>query len=498
MWQNSDSTIRIWIIIGSLFLLLIASVDAGEAIVVDPNAITFNSTTGDIVTRTVIISATDNVTGLMVLTTDLLEKSGTKIIPQQAILTPPITPQMSTSNIQQIPIHFNLANVSGGLYTGEVWLASSSNGTVKIPVTATIKDGLFWPLIILCATILLSYLLFCYKSGMKRNDEIQRTLNIIKESVDFDEKLKIRIQYDRKDVDPSDRPNPYYDQISYEIKILQEKLKIGTALDAETSLTQLQTDWNTWNTSRGQLIGLLEGFSKFITDLNSLEQQILNDGKSVEKNLNSEKVNSIKEIRCNLQETFDTVLQDQGQTKLKEALKKGIDNHIVLIRIVNSLNKIEEICPKKEQKKYIEWRETSWSSLKTCDWGGITDLDIDVTKQLNKAKELHDRANRNTLDADNKGEEPLQSPRYLEFGEFPNNPSPPSNWAGTRLNLYYWGSFLSMVSIIALIGFSQLYLSNPTFGANLNDYTTLGLWGLLVGSSAQTISDKFQGKVVGS
>jgi hypothetical protein len=497
MWQNSDSTIRIWIIIGSLFLLLIASVDAGEAIVVDPNAITFNSTTGDIVTRTVIISATDNVTGLTVLTTDLLEKSGTKIISQQAIITPQITPQMNTSTIQQIPIHFNFANVSGGLYTGEVWLASSSNGTVKIPVTATIKDGFIWPLIILCATILLSYLLFCYKSGMKRNDEIQRTLNIIKESVDFDEKLKMRIQYDRKDVNPSDRPNPYYEQISYEIKILQEKLKIGTTLDAETSLTQLQTDWNTWNTSRGQLIGLFEDFSELITELNSLEQEILNGVKSEGKPLNTGPVISIKEIRCNLQETFDAVLQNQGQTDLKIEVKKEKEKCNILIRIVNSLKEIEEICRKKDQMENSECHKYPWSSLKTYDLEGIIKIDDDVKDQLNKAKELHDNTNK-TLDASKKGEESHQSPRYLKFREFPNNPSPPSNWAGVRLNLYYWGSFLSMVIIIGLIGFSQLYLSNPTFGANLNDYTSLGLWGLLVGSSAQTISDKFQGRVVGS
>lgn len=505
MWRKSDRNIRVWIIIGFLFLLLIASVDAGKEIVVDPHAITFNSTAGNMVTRTVVVSATDNLTGLMFVANDLLEKSGTKIIPQQAILISPITSQMNNNSIQQIPIRFDLADVSGGLYTGEVWLASSSNGIVKIPVTATIKDDLIWPILILLVGILVSFLLFNYGSRMKRRDEIQRALNVIEDRFKSDTRLKMLIQYDRNDRVSPERINPYYEQIRYHSETVQEKLEIGTTTDADTPLKKLQTDWDTWNISRGRLIGLFERFSKLINELNSLEQQILNDGKPLVdtsnpetvRTLNSGTVISINKVRYDLQQKFDAVLEDAGQKGLEGELNNGINWINVLIRIVNSLIELENLCREKNQLSNAECQKCHWDSLKSYNLERIEEFDAGVKKQLEKVKQLPELSKKVIERVVEEEEESRQSLRYLEFRELPLIESiHRSRWAEVRLTIYDSGSFLITVIIIALIGFSQLYLSNPTFGASIEDYATLGLWGLLAGSTAQAISQKIQGAVV--
>lgn len=72
---------------------------------------------------------------------------------------------------------------------------------------------------------------------------------------------------------------------------------------------------------------------------------------------------------------------------------------------------------------------------------------------------------------------------------------PPARWLqdrgpGIRLILYEYGTYAVTVLILALVGFTELYLSNPTFGATLGDWIALLIWGLLAGAAADTIAKR--------
>jgi hypothetical protein len=61
--------------------------------------------------------------------------------------------------------------------------------------------------------------------------------------------------------------------------------------------------------------------------------------------------------------------------------------------------------------------------------------------------------------------------------------------ARLRLKFYRIGSFLVTLVILVSIGYSQLYLADPTFGSPGN-YATLALWGLLAGSFSEALIRK--------
>ena len=66
-----------------------------------------------------------------------------------------------------------------------------------------------------------------------------------------------------------------------------------------------------------------------------------------------------------------------------------------------------------------------------------------------------------------------------------------------RLWLYQFGSLTVTAIILFLLGLSELYYSNPTFGASASDYITLILWGLFVGPVSGAIAGKASTKITG-
>jgi hypothetical protein len=83
----------------------------------------------------------------------------------------------------------------------------------------------------------------------------------------------------------------------------------------------------------------------------------------------------------------------------------------------------------------------------------------------------------------------------------PESPDGIINFIGTgymarmHLQIYQFASLSVTAFILFLFGLSELYYSNPTFGASASDYITLILWGLFVGPVSGAIAGKASAKV---
>jgi hypothetical protein len=467
-----------WFIIGLVALFLVSAVHAQEGVSVMPSSLNITGKTWSIESRTIVISANESVTGLNFTTLDLMSADGKSVIHQQLIQISGYETSMEPGTVQHIPVTFNFGNVTSGSYSGEIWLTYTNATTVKIPVTVTLQDDWNRPALILVFAVLVSYALFVYGSRLKQSDEIRRTHALLKRRFDEDNDLKTKYPYDRDD----ERENRFYVQINADLQSTLDNLDIGSVSDAQTFLKNAQTNWTAWKLQKQRLLDLFPQFAKRIREIIAKEDEIKGlMGSSVTV------IPIIAEMKENLQAGFNGIINDNGQKELINAINSNGTALTQLGIFVGIIKKFEEFCKGKDLnacppcKQFTE--KWTWDSLKE-----ITKDNIEAgQKTLNILWEkATTTAGCNPKDIPSDTDGKMPSP--FKYREVPTAPSIVNDWA-LRLLLYDLGSFFVAVAILAMAGFFQLYLSNPTFGS-LADYLTLALWGLMAGPSADAITTK--------
>ncbi len=472
---NVSNLIPLLLYVGLIVLFLIVPVSAEPGVTVSPKSINFTATTDSVATRTVIVTAVENVTNLRLIPQDMIDETGAGVVHQDDIYYSHIMSTMKNGSIQAVPVNFNLAGAPGGRYTGELWFSYSDEGTVIIPVTATIKAGWFLPLVVLIAGILVSYSLFCYGKRYKRRDEITRMVEIIERNVFRDEKLEEPVVFDRSG---KTEHNIFYNQITGDIVRIREKLDLNETTEADTWLTKLQSSWDNWNINRPNLIGFYDSFGKLMVNLNELELKIVNKGKT--EGTTQTEVPAIKELREKLQEKC-TAIKTGTEVQAVKDEANTYDSLNISFLTLQEIEKILRGGGGDQNKK----TDDLWKQLQTVDLDHIIGIQNKLSDELSALKP-----------AINEGQTESPGPKPTRtFDKLEIDTSGPSGLACFRLWLYGWGSFVVTVIILAMAGFSQLYLSNPTFGASPGDWATLALWGLLVGPTADAVSEKAKGTV---
>lgn len=529
--EGPDLLVRI----GLVVLLILVQVPAGAAqgIAVDPGTITFNSTTGAaIVNRTVVVTALENVTDLYVITRDLYKADGSKVMPQQAIVAAVPSASMPNGSLRSVSIAFDIGDVSPGLYSGDVWLNSSPGGVTKIPVTATIRNDFWWPATLLVAGVVISYLLFTYNAGMKRRDEIERATRAIEDSAHNDHGLTDWRQYDRdRDADgnPQDgrQQSEYCSTIDYDIGRVREQLLLGNMQEIETAFNTLCADWAQWNKVRVDQVFLLGRFSRVVSGLNALEQQILNRGDPNGPGQGGF-VPAIAEKRRELQKAFGALGPGgEGQATLQafeDSIISADGLHSTLHELMGNLLEVVTLCRKSPTDSPAECgaqqMEDRWNDFKRLAGTGIDDFrkrvdaDLKAVRSWSRNRQVTKgpsavRTEGSEAQVDEQQNPPLTRGQWTGKSRRRRNSwdrlskwveinlGPPYRWLEgwlkkwtpwIRLKLYTVGTYAVTVAILAMAGFMQLYLANPTFGATAGDWITLLLWGLLAGAAADTIS----------
>jgi hypothetical protein len=475
--------IRILLVLIFLAGSCVLPVFAQGGLTATPANITVAGTKMDSPTRTVILSAQEDVTDLRFYPLDLESSEGT-IFPAELIQATRISSQMANGSVQSVHVLFELRDApDSGSFTGEMWF-SYAGGVTKVPVTVMVKAGWFWPLVLLILSVLVSYALFVYKSKLKRKDEIVVRIGIIENNIKKDENLKDDpIYYYDKEVT---RENPFYRALKNGIETVRDKLDADLVEDAATFLQNTEKIWDTWSYNPSEWVYGLEKFSACNKDIGAREEMILATKKIPDGPVKaSGKIPYLEEVRTELRKAFDTITGCEKPKEFTDAVieqgaraKTYIDHYYRIL----ALQRICDRCG--EQPPECDLTALWTSYLDHPPKGPFDELVGDIAERKNVI-EQRCPAPKIAFGA----EVPPPPFRVPEEYLGPAGVSKSTSQAWLRLRIFAAGSFLVTLVILVTIGYSELYLAKPTFGS-FADYATLALWGLLVGPFADKLGEK--------
>ena len=469
---------RILIVILCLSLL-VCSVDAEQGVSVYPANITIEGSEYDLPVRTLILTAHQNISDLQFISTDLAS-SGGNVFPSDLIQATNISSQMANGSLQKVSIRIDLPNATGAArYAGELWF-SSTNTITKIPVSVTVKDGYIKPFIILLIAVLASILIFTYETRGKKRDEILQELGVLNYHVTNDQDLKAEF---------GSRPNPFLSYLVNRIDTINKKIQAGEIDEADALLQTTEKAWEKWNTQRFPWIHAFTMFGDFLERLNDDEASIQRDVREPGAPLNNPReIPFFREMRKTLTEAYDTA----PGTEKPDGLLGNIDALALKEERYHNgfldLRRLEKICDAKRDCDACTLDElwTSFFRLSVDD--DFAGFEKRIQDTAGTIKACPDKM---TVKMD-LGVPPRETVKGFKVAQYPGpaeSVADQSYWATFRLWLYEVGAFLITIIILVSIGFSQLYLQNPTFGSS-GDYATLAIWGLLVGPFAEALVKK--------
>jgi hypothetical protein len=477
---------------------------ADQGLTAYPGFINITGINNGDVTRTIEIVASSNVTNISFIPRDIPSTSGNGIIPEQSIVNTKLLSELNNGSIQSVPIQFTLNNVSAGIYTGEIWFSYVPNDIIKVPVSVTVKDGAWLPLGLLGLGVVISYILFVFSSHYKRKYEIEKILIYIEARFTSDKDLENEYQYNRNDVEPPARQNPFCLEIENTINLIKDKLSISAITDADSNLTNLQNTWSNWVNNKPRILVLLDNFSTVIQQINNEEEEIW-----ITYMANSPVIGNIpfiQNMRLGLQKNFDAIVKDDGQKTLENAI---IDNRKLLTKTESACSLLHDYqrtlatkdltrCPNNITPTPAE---EFWQSL--ANLNDASGLDALIASINNQNSILAKCPQPPAMGLGGPFRRISKMPD-LKAVPVPHGGEPTSgiwnklnNWYARHhpdlvLGVYHTISFIVIAVILITIGFMQLYVSNPTFGANYADYAGLIIWGFLSGGSSDAIIKKFQ------
>jgi hypothetical protein len=345
----------------------------------------------------------------------------------------------------------------------------------------TLKRFWLFPMVILIIGIGISYALNSYATQYKAKDELQKELGVIEQSVDGDKDLKEDYQYDRT----TTKKPPFLPQLKQDMSTAQAYIDIKNITNANKFMEKVRTNWNTWENNRFDLNNVFRQFSDLIKSMIQLEIEL-----GIKTNDTGYKSSFISLMMKELQNKFDAIVTDTDQKQFKTTIQNEWKSYTKLQDAARSLEEMEQVCVKKDQCPDCAKIPEYWNGLKNIKDEGDLDSKFGMIKKTLEHAKSGCKDKPVTAMASAATGYKIAFPQ-LRKPEVAPGPERTKTWlANIRLTLYESVSFLVVVGILALYGFSQLYISNPTFGADLSDWVTLILWGLMAGTAADSITKK--------
>ena len=457
--------------------LLLSVVHADSGITASPANLTIKGSRDDVPVRTLILTAGQDIRDLSFISPDLASDTG-KTFPAGLIRATRYSSQMTNGSNQPVSLRFDLPKAPDtGSFSGEIWV-SSANGTAKIPVTVTVRDGWLPPLAVLVAGVLVSLLLWTYETRGRKRDEILQAVGYLLEAMKLDTDLQKFY---------AGLPNPFSTFLKDSLEHITQKVLAGDLDDAETLLKDTKKTWDTWKRQKPGWIVAGENFERFIEFLEKREASFLSDPAIPEKLRKTGRVRYLKEMQDFISLEFKKLHEADKPETFKSMLGDQIVKEERFGAIFTSMKGLATTC-------------RSVTNCPPCNldvlWISFMDqsLHSDISSLENDLKARKEEiAKCDKIRAISGLAIPPEKQPLKPF-EITPTPSPGLreqvyDLARLRLKFYRIGSFLVTLVILVSIGYSQLYLADPTFGSPGN-YATLALWGLLAGSFSEALIRK--------
>ena len=326
----------------------------------------------------------------------------------------------------------------------------------------------------------MSVAVFTYEARGKKRDEVLQDLGVLSYHVRHDEEFKTPDSW---------RPNPFQSFLLDQVDAVDRKLQLGEVEEAATLLESAGDVWERWNTQRSAWNNAFANVHRLLAELVEYEKKI-QEGPGASDLRVPKEIRFYADLRAALLREYDTAPAKERPAVLVDAVAALGGKEVRYRQVLHDLRTMAGTCERKEScDACLRRLHELWNDLLR-----LTPND-DLGPFEVRAREVEEAIAACLERPTVKMDLGAAAPRRAEGFGVRHYPEPAgtvedrASLADLRLRLYEVGSFLVTVLILAGVGFSQLYLSNPTFGS-LADYAGLALWGLLVGPFAQALVKK--------
>ncbi|MGI0486441.1 hypothetical protein ACN4EK_13460 [Pantanalinema rosaneae CENA516] len=480
-------------VLPALTFLVAASALAEPKLTTVPDGLTVSGTRGFDEVRTVILKPSATTQNWKLTSVDLPRKDGVAIFPAALVQPDPTQgAQIPASDLVSIPVRFQLSHApASGQFSG-VLLVRYDGGDTTVPVTLTVKDPPWIPILLIVLGVVVGLALSTYQAEGLDRDEI--TVQI--------ERLRVQMQANEKfNAAFSPENNPFLNQVNGLL------VKVATALEgkkweeARSLANSARAGWDKWQVNEAEWLRLLKYKQDELNSRFDQDQGLPSEipyGKAVKHSLDDAvlqmpEYDSPKQFAEKLQtigQQIDRYLQGQQQIDRLSLLRNRMDK----LSGISDVKKTvwgEGLVALQTQLGYLlptdDERFAAWMQ------------EIDATlKEMNQAIEQAETTEgserglmivtRDVGIINHQYERVLDSPFISS-----RKPGEKLERAETRLNWNRQALKWIAITSLAGVGFNQLYVSNSTFGANwFGDYFMLLAWGFGAEVSRESVTKVLQ------
>ncbi len=449
--------------------LLIAGVDAQGGVTPTPDQITIAGTRGAVETRMVLLQATDPITDLQIIPLDLHRADGETVLPASAIQVELTSDEITSNAPLTVPLTVDLHGVPSGEFRGKL-LVHYHAGALTVPLTVTVRDHWFPPLLALVVGVGLGGAVSAYRAQGRPRDRVLTRVGQLRAQMRGDAELA----------------EPFQARIEAHLVDVEAALQTENWEEAEQAVKKAKATWTRWRKGRDDWLAQLAYHAELV--------QRLQDEPDVPH---------IQTLRRDLEDTLREAPDMAGPHKLCERLDEVAQQLNRYVRLQGQLDELNEFRNRLPADQAEQWRLKAQAFQR-----GLQDLDPkDEQAYETLQKELEKAI----------GELVQQAPRYRGVVKGPLESTtrglgarvlellapPPSareitdketDNADQRLRWFTWVSYGIAVAMLAGAGFGELYVANASFGANAwGDYFALLAWGFGAEATRAAVTEMVRG-----
>ncbi len=509
----------VWV--GIIVLAWTAPLTAQGGISVSPAQINIAAVRGQVAARTLLLRTSESLTGLQVVSLDLVGAQGDEVLPAGVVGVDLPAASLAAGDLLTIPVSFDLQQVPCGAFTGEL-LLSYEGGSLSVPVSVTVKERPWLPLGALVVGVALGIGVSNYRARGRPRDEILVQLGQIRTQMKVDKALE-------------DLGRPFFDRVEAELVDVEAALEGQRWEVAREAAARAEQVWLTWRRSRPDWLEQLKYHRALSEKLAGISAQALYLQEVQQAARDA--LRGIPDMLPTPQEFRGKLEQLTGQVNRFEALEarltalervgegQGVSQAAVLRRKLYALNpddesaitqldaeieasfvhirqsalqtqiaKLEKMSADLPEAEQADWLvraaefKQALAALTPGDEGGYLALQNAVTAALDAM-----RPNPNASFAIPKDvSETLPLLAGLPSIQMQVLPAKIVD-ARRRLRWFTWLTYAVAVISLALAGFMELYAARPDFGANgVGDYFTLLAWGFGAEATRSAVADMVQ------
>lgn len=430
-------------------------VNAQTQVIIEPAQLTVAGMRGAVETRSIFLRTANPIKNPQLIPLDLNRTDGSAVLPAEAISMDQASVLQTKPNELTALVKFNLHRVpSSGEFSGKLRL-SYQDGEEYIPVTVRVKDPWVLPLIALLVGTGLGVGVSVYRALGRPRDEILTRVG----------QLRALMQEDR------DLAKAEAFQSRVDGYLVDVRIALGGERweDAQNALKQAETVWSKWSKARADWLAQLAYADKINQRMLTLDPNIP----------------YLQTVGRHLEEAVRDAPDMDSPGQFRDRLEEIAQQLNRYIQLQREMEQLSDLSTKLPVDGAAPWQfklqnlEQRMEYLQPSDLTKDTNLQTEVEEaiaQITKLVSPPPATQALLMDLPKSG---------LTTSILAPPPSVrPQTWeerasaASLRLRAFTVGSYVIAIVFLGGTGFSQLYVDQPTFGANpWKDYFALLAWG---------------------